>query len=166
MKRLAVVLCVTVLGIFVLAGLAQAADKFAYVDLSRTFDEYSKTKEYDKVLTDKENNYMNERDKKVNDIKALQDKFNLLSDKEKDSKKSELENKIKNLKDFVTQREGDLRKEQEVKMKEILKDIQDAVKGYSEKEGFTIVFNDRVLIYQNKSLEITDKIIDILNKKR
>ena len=166
MKRLAVVLSVVGIGLFVSLGSAQAADKFSYIDLSRTFNEYRKTKEYDKVLTDKENSYMNERDKKVNDIKALQDKFNLLSDKEKDAKKSELESKIKTLKDFITQREGDLRKEQEVKMKEILKDIQDAVKSYSEKEGFTMVFNDRVLVYQNKTLEITDKIIEILNKKR
>lgn len=166
MKKLVLIMGIVALGFFIFSGIALAADKFAYIDLSRTFNEYGKTKEYDKALTDKENSYINERDKKVNDIKALQEKFNLLSDKEKDSKKSELENKIKILKDFVTQREGDLRKEQETKMKEILKDIQDAVKVYSEKEGFTMVFNDRVLVYQNKSLEISDRIIDILNKRR
>ena len=51
-------------------------------------------------------------------------------------------------------------------MKEILKDIQDAVKSYSEKSGITIVFNDRVLVYQNNSMDITDSVIAILNKKR
>lgn len=166
MRRLAVVLCGGFLSLFVLSGLAQAADKFAYVDLSRSFSEYSKTKDYDKKLTEKENSYISERDKKVNEFNALKDKFALLSDKEKDAKKSELEAKAKSLKDFVAQREGDLRKEQEEKMKEILKDIQDAVKAYAEKSGITWVFNDRVLVYQTKSMDITSNIIEILNKKQ
>jgi outer membrane protein len=164
MKRALVVLFVAIfcLGLWVKPSLA--ADKFAYIDLSRTFSEYGKTKDYDKTLTDKENVYSTEREKKVNEIKQFQDKINLLSDKEKDTKKSELESKIKTLQDYDRQKQTDLRKEQDEKMKEILKDIEEAVKQYAEKEGYTFVFNDRVLVYQNKSLDITDKIIEILNK--
>jgi len=50
-------------------------------------------------------------------------------------------------------------------MKELLKDINEVIKQYAEKEGYTMVFNDRVLVYQDKSLDITDKIIAILNKE-
>jgi len=166
MKRLAIVLCSTFLGLFILTGLAEAADKFAYIDLSRTFSEYNKTKDFDKKLTEKENSYISERDKKLGEFNTLKDKFALLSDKDKDSKKGELESKAKILKEFVDKRETELRKDQEEKMKEILKDIQDAVKVYSEKSGITLVFNDRVLVYQTKSMDITSKVIDILNKKR
>ena len=148
----------------ILAGVSFAAEKFAYVDLSRTFSEYIKTKEYDKALSDKENVYSAEREKKVNEIKQFQDKMNLLSDKEKEAKKADLDSKVKTFQDYDRQRQTDLRKEQDEKMKEILKDIEDAVKQYSEKEGYTLVFNDRVLVYQNKSLDITDKIVGILNK--
>ena len=151
---------------FVVSGSVYAQDKLAYIDLSRAFSEYNKTKDYDKKLTEKENGYVSERDKKVGEFNALRDKFALLSDKDKEAKKGELESKAKMLKDFVTQKEEDLRKEQEEKMKEILKDIQDAVKSYSEKSGITIVFNDRVLVYQNNSMDITDSVIAILNKKR
>ena len=56
-----------------------------------------------------------------------------------------------------------MRKEQDERMKEILKDIEQAVKQYSEKEGYTLVFNDRVLVYQTKSMDITTQIIAILN---
>ena len=49
-------------------------------------------------------------------------------------------------------------------MKEILGDIQEAVKKYAEKEGYTLVFNDRVLVYQTKSMDITNQIVEILNK--
>jgi outer membrane protein len=88
----------------------------------------------------------------------------MLSDKEKEAKKSDLESKYKTLQELDRTKQTDLRKEQEEKMKEIFKDIDDAVKKYAEKEGFTLVFNDRVLLYQAKNLDITDKIIDILNK--
>jgi Skp family chaperone for outer membrane proteins len=153
-----------VLALFTLTGAAQAADKFGYVDLSRTFSEYNKTKDFDKVLGDKGNVYTSERDKKVTEIKQFKDKFDLLNDKEKDAKKGDLETKMKALDEFDRQKQTDLRKEQDEKMKEILKDIETSVKQYAEKEGYTMVFNDRVLVYQNKSMDISDKIIDILNK--
>jgi len=163
MKKVGVVILGIVFGLSILTGVAQAADKFGYVDLSRIFGEYGKTKEFDKYLGEKESAYTQERDKKVNEIKQYQDKINLLSDKEKAAKKSDLEAKVKTLQDFDRQKQTDLRKEQDEKMKEVLKDIEEAVKKYSEKEGYTLVFNDRVLVYQNKSMDITDKIVGILN---
>ena len=151
---------------FLSSSLLQAAElKFAYVDLSRIFNEYSKTKDYDKSLTSKEETYNTERDKKVEEIKQLQDKINLLSEKEKESKKGDLENKMKTLNDFDREKQTDLRKEQDEKMKEILKDIEETVKKYAEKEGYTLVFNDRVLVYQTKSMEITSQIVNKLNNK-
>jgi outer membrane protein len=165
MKKTGIFFWSLVLGLTLLVGVANAAEKLAYVDLTKIFSEYTKTKEYDKNLGDKQTAYETERDKVVSDIKAFQDKLNLLSDKEKDAKKNDLENKIKNLQEFDRQKQGDLRKEQDDKMKELLKDINDAIKQYAEKEGYTMVFNDRVLVYQDKSMDITSKIIEIVNGK-
>lgn len=165
MKRVSVTfLLVFIFSLVVLSGVVQAADKLAYVDLSRIFAEYGKTKDYDKALGDKETSYNADRDKKVDEVKKMQEKMNLLSDKEKEKKKTELEAKIKELQEYDKQKTTDLRKEQDEKMKEILKDIEAAVKQYSEKEGYTLVFNDRVLIYQNKNMDITDGVLEILNK--
>lgn len=139
-----------------------AAEKLGFVDLSRLFDEYNKTKYYDKVLEDKQKSYESERDKKVNEVKQLQDKMNLLNEKEKESKKSELEDKIKTLQEFDRVKTTDLRKERDDKMKAILKDIEKAVSDYAKRNGYTLVFNDRVLVYQDKSLDITDGVLNIL----
>jgi len=163
-KRLAIFLGVVFGVTMLIQAAALAEDKFAYVDLSRLFSEYNKTKEYDKVLSEKERVYGVERDKKVNDIKQFQDKVNLLSEKEKEAKKQDLEAKVKGLQEYDRQQQTDLRKEQNERMKEILKDIEVAVKQHAEKEGYTMVFNDRVLVYQTKNLDITDKIVEILNK--
>jgi Skp family chaperone for outer membrane proteins len=164
MRKLSKVVLGIIAAMFLMSGVALAADKFAYVDLSRTFGEYGKTKEYDKVLGDKENVYTADRKKKVEDFKQFQTKFSLLSDKEKESRKEEFENKVKGLQEFDRQKQTDLRKEQDEKMKEILKDIEEAVKVIAVQEGYTMVFNDRVLVYQTKTMDITDKVVAALNK--
>ena len=163
MSKTAVVLGGLVIGLALFVGSAQAADKFGYIDLSRTFSEYTKTKGYDKTLSDKEKVYTDERDKKVAELKAYQDKLSLLSDKEREAKGAELQAKVKAFQDYDRVKQETLRKEQDERMKEILKDIEDAVKKYSEKEGYTMVFNDRVLVYQTKNMEITNQVIAILN---
>ena len=163
MKKKAAILWIALVGLVLFAGSARAADKLGYIDLNRTFSEYNKTKGYDKTLSDKEKVYADERDKKVADLKAFQDKLSLLNDKEREAKGAELQAKVKEFQEYDRQKQGALRKEQDEKMKEILKDIEAAVKQYAEKEGYTMVFNDRVLVYQSKSMEITDPIIAILN---
>ncbi len=165
MRRVLLAVWGMVVGMFVFTGVASAADyKFAYVDITRVFSDYNKTKEYDKLLGSKEDGYTKDREKRVAEIKQYQDKLSLLSDKEKAAKKTEFESKLKVLQDFDREKQTDLRKEQDDKMKEILKDIEDVVKKYAEKEGVTFVFNDRVLVYQDKKLDISDKIIEELNK--
>ncbi|MEI6832219.1 MAG: OmpH family outer membrane protein, partial [Candidatus Omnitrophota bacterium] len=165
MKKVIVVLWGAVFSLTLLMGQALAADKFGYIDLSRTFSEYSRTKAYDKTLSDKEKVYTDERDKKVAELKAMQDKMNLLNDKEREAKGVELQAKVKAFQEYDNQKQTELKKDQDAKMKEILKDIEEAVKKYSEKEGYTLVFNDRVLVYQTKSMEITSQVIEILNKE-
>ncbi len=164
MRKVIFASVVLLLGALFFTGGVLADDKFAYVDLSRLFSEYGKTKEYDKALNEKQSAYRAEIDKKTNEVKQFQDKMNLLSDKEKEEKKAELETKIKGLQDFERQKLTDLRKEQDERMKEIFKDIEEAVKQYAEKEGYTLVFNDRIFVYQAKNMDITDKAMDILNK--
>lgn len=141
---------------------AFAADKLGFVDLTRLFDEYSKTKEYDKVLEDKQKSYESEREKKVNEVKQIQDKMNLLNEKEKETKKADLEEKIKALQEFDRVKTTDLRKERDEKMKEILKDIERAVAEYAKSNSYTLIFNDRVLVYQDKGLDVTDGASKIL----
>jgi outer membrane protein len=164
MRKAVMVFVSSVFVLALLTGYARAAEKFAYVDLSRIFSEYNKTKDYDKVLSDKTTVYESERDKKVSDVKQLQEKLNLLSDKEKESRRGELEGKVKTLQEFDRSKQTDLRKEQDEKMKEILKDIEETVKQYAQKEGYVLVFNNRVLVYETKSMDITDEIVKLLNK--
>jgi len=150
---------------FAFAAEARAADKFAYVDVMKIATEYNKAKEYNKVIEDKAKAYESEVDKKVNDIKNIQDKLSLLSEKEKTAKKGELEQKIKALQDYRKDKETELRKKDFENSKEVADDIRAAIKQVADKEGYTLVFDDRVLVFENKPMDITDKVISILNKR-
>lgn len=134
MRRLNLFLIGTILVILSLVSSAHAAEKLGYVDLGKLFDEYSKTKDYDGVLEEKQKAYENEREKAVNDVKQLQDKMNLLNEKEKEAKKAVLEEKVKALQDFDRNKTQDLRKERDEKMKDILKDIENAIAEMPKKK--------------------------------
>jgi len=155
---------IIILGLFILSIPALAAEKFGYVNVDIVAKEYEKAKEYSQALEDKEASYNKEIEKKESEIKQLQDKWNLLSDKEKTEKQKEFEAKFKDYDEFVRQKQMDLRKEYIDKKIEIAKDIKEAVAQYAEKEGYTLVFDSMALIYQPKTLDITDKIVEIINK--
>ena len=164
MRKVAAVFLGIAAVLTILVGVSLAAEKFAYVDLIRIASEYNKAKDYNKSLEEKAKIYESEFDKKVNEFKSFQDKLNLSSDKEREAKRPEIEGKVKTLQDFKRDKETELRKKDFENSKEIADDIRAAIKQHAEKEGYTFVFDDRILIYQPKNLDITDKIIEILNK--
>src|SRR3989338_9288410 len=77
-----------------------AVDKIGTVDLSRVFDEYLKTKDFDKNLEAKGAQKQIERDKMVNEVKKFRDESELLSAKAKEEKQAVIDDKIKVLQDF------------------------------------------------------------------
>lgn len=164
MRKVILALGAVILGLIFLRGMASAAEKFAYVSIDRIGDSYQKAKDYMKQLEDRGNTYSAEVEKKRNEVKQFQDKLNLLSEKEREAKNTELDAKIKSLQEFVQEKQSDLRKEDFDKTMEISNDILKVIQKYAEKESYTFVFNAAALTYQPKNLDITDKIIDLLNK--
>jgi len=163
MKKIGLVLLAAVF-VFGVSSKAFAIEKFAYVDLGKSFSEYKKTVDYDKIMSDKEASFKSELTKKSDELKALQEKISLLSDKDKEAKGADFKNKVSAFKEYEDGRMQDLRKEHDEKMKEIFKDIEDTVKKYSEAQGYTFVFDDRILVYKASGYDITAKIIEDLNK--
>lgn len=164
MRKGALVISGLALGIFLITNVGYAEEKMACVDLGRVFEEYKKTKDYDKILEQKQKDYEKQRESKVNEVKALQEKLSLLSDEEKETRKSELEGKITELREFDRNITQDLRKQRDERVQDIFKDIKDTIDSYARKQGFSLVFDKRALIYNEDKLDITDKILNILNK--
>ena len=142
---------------------AFAADKFGYVDLARVFDEYQKTKDFDKELETKGNAKQGDRDKMVNEIKKLRDEAELLSAKAKDDKQAQIDEKIKELQEFDRSTRDSLRKERDTMVQDILKEIETVIQGFGKSQGYSFIFNDRVLVYKSEGNDLTAQVIQALN---
>ena len=142
---------------------AAAGDKLGYVDLARVFDEYQKTKEFDKSLEAKSAGKQAERDKMVAEVKKLKDEAELLSAKAKDDKQAVIESKMQGLQEFDRVTRDSLRRERDSMVKDILKEIEQIIQDFGKAQGYSFIFNDRVLVYKNESSELTTQVIKVLN---
>ncbi|MCD4780774.1 MAG: OmpH family outer membrane protein [Candidatus Omnitrophica bacterium] len=142
---------------------AASAPNIAYVDLSRLFDEYHKTKSYDKELEEKHRSLEKEAKEKVEKIKELNGRKALLNDDKKAEIDEELEALKADLMEFDRQSKTSLTKERNEKIREILLEIEKIVSNFAEKNKYDIILNDRVLIYGSPSIEVTEQILEILN---
>ena len=143
---------------------AQAADlKIGTVDLARVFDEYNKTKEFDKTLETKGTAKQTDRDRMVAEVKKLRDEAELLSAKAKDEKQGVIDDKIKALQDFDRVTRDGLRKERDTMVKDILKEIEVVIQDYGKSQGYGFIFNDRVLVYKGEQNDVTSQVVKVLN---
>lgn len=144
---------------------AQTLDgkKVGYVDLSRVFDEYTKTKEYDVVLEKKHSEYETLRNKKLDKVREEQGKLALLKEEEKVKLQETIDKDKADLLEFDRQQQTELKKQRDEKIREILLEIEKIVHDYAEKEKYGVILNDRVLIYGEKNMDLTDKVLKMLN---
>ncbi len=140
--------------------------KIGYINLGKTFDEYEKTQQYEKSLGDKGDKKEKDREKLVADIKKLKDEMILLSDKGKTEKQEAVDEKMAELQDFDKETRDELRSERDNMVRDILSEIDKVIRDFGEKNGFTVILNDRILVYGNEALDITQDIIGILNGKK
>ena len=145
-------------------SMAFAAEaKYAFVDLSKVFDSYQKTKEYDAVLQKEADGFQKEREGLINKIKDGQGKLALLKDAEKQKLSEDLDKQKQGLIEYDQNKRTELAKKRDDKVREILQEIQKIVEDIAKKESYTFVFNDRVLIYGDQTKNITEQVLKALN---
>ena len=139
--------------------------KIAYVDISRLFDGYGLTGEYDKTLEEKFNIYEKERNKRVEEIRDARGKLAVLKEEEKIKKEKQISQDEASLAEFDRQQQMDLRKERDSKIRDILLEIEKVIKEYAEKQNYDLILNDKVLVFSAENLDVTDDVLKLLNSK-
>jgi len=167
MKSLVVVfLCVFAVSLgFTEAGLAKGGNKSGYIDLGKIFSDYQKTKNFDEVLEEEKKEKQVQREKMVEHIRKIKDELEVVGDKAKEKKQNEMDEKIKELQEFDREVSTELREEYDSSVREILKEIEATIQEYGQKEKFDVIFDNRMLLYGNDSLDITNPILKILNER-
>jgi outer membrane protein len=160
-------LSVFLLSCFYLPQNAQAAAplKIGYIDVAAVFDGYDKTKEEDAKLGAKSQDKQAQRDKMVESVRNMKNELELLSEKQKEKKQSQIDDQIRKLQDFDREGKAELQRERDDMVRIILKDIEIVINEYASKNGYTMILNNRVLEYAPEEYNITKEVLNVLNSK-
>lgn len=162
-------LCVMLAMVFLAStqGLAFAVNtpKIGYVDVAKIFDEYKKTQDLDKILEDKSSRKQVQRDKMVKDIRKLKDESELMSETAREQKQDEIDAKIKKLQNFDRDARDELKRERDKMARDILKEIDVTIQDLGKKEGYTVILNERMLLYYDQVNSLTDRVLNSLNRR-
>jgi Skp family chaperone for outer membrane proteins len=167
MKKLNVMVILAV-AIFLMAGsMAQAEiQKVGTLNIRLVFDNYEKTKAYDKVLEDQYTVYESARNAKVEEVQEKQGKLSLLKDDEKSKAEEELKNLIETLQQYDREQQTDLTKKRDERIREIMLEVEQFVDGYAKGQNFDLILNSNVLIWQGEQVvDISEDVTEALNKE-
>jgi len=165
-----------------------AADQMVFVDLDRVFEEYHKTEMANKQLKAQADEFTAERSGKIKEFEALQAAFDAarddsqnpaLSEDVREAKREEAEEKLIE----IRRKEKEIRKYEESRKKQlmdterrvrnrIVDEIRDSIKTYAVEHGYAAVLDSsgqslnavESVVYYDVRLEITDQVLEILNK--
>jgi len=144
----------------------QEAKKIAYVSLNKIFEGYHKTKTADAKLEKEGQQKNKERDAMVDKINKLRDEAQLLAKETREKKEIEVNDMMRDLKDFDRDTRLELQRERDEMMKEIFVEMDVVIKDYAKENNYDLIFDERVLIYASDSIDISADISRLLNQKR
>ena len=144
---------------------SQTVSKIAIINIGKTFDSYQHTIESDKQLSSKGAKKEEEHTKMVEEVKKLREGLDLLSDKAKEERKKQLEEKVRRLQEFEQAARTELQGERDSMARQILQEIDKALQEYAQKGGYDLILNERVVVYGKETYDITNDFIQWLNQR-
>ena len=139
--------------------------KIGYVNLAKVFDSYQKTKALDEELEKKGKQKDAELQGRLNELKKMREGLELLNDQARESKARDIEQKADELQRFRANTARDLHRERDKMAKNILQEIQQIVEEYAKANHFTLILDERSLLYGQATYDMTDAILKLLNAR-
>ena len=139
--------------------------KIGYVNLGEVFDGYQRTKQSEQTLEQRSQKIQGELEGRVGELKKLRQGLELLNDQARETKAREIEEKSDEFQRAKTRTERELLRDRNEAAREILKEIQQTVTEYAKSRGFSIIVDQRSLIYGENALDVTDEVLKALNDR-
>jgi len=167
MKRYSILLILMSLSLF-------AEQKIGYIDSQKVLAEYKGSTEIKKRYEQKVAEWKNKAEKIKKDIinlrEALQTQNMLLSEEAKLRKVQEIEKKEGEYQQFIQDiwgQNGEAEALNRELMQPLLQEIDTLITGIGKEEGFSIILDasSGALVYAEDELNITDRVIEALNRK-
>lgn len=139
--------------------------KIGYVNLAKVFDGYERTKESDRLLEQKGQKKQTELETRATELKKLRESLELLSDQARDAKARETEEKSDEFQRLKTRSQRDLVRERNAMAKTILDEIQQTITDYAKTNGFSVMLDQRSLVYGQDAYDVTNDVLKLLNER-
>lgn len=146
--------------------------KIAIVDLLKALNESETGKEAKtklESLIKSKQVVIEEKGKNIEKIKSDAEKqASILSADARKAKEEELERLIRDYQRMVTDSQAEVKKREGELTAEILRDLREIIRKIGQEEGYTLILEDAegLLLYSDKALHITDKVIKQYNESK
>jgi len=171
-KGKVIILC----GILILSmsgAMAYAAEiKIGYVDMQRALNESEVGKQAKVVMESEYQKFQTEIAQRQKDLQAAQQTLQrqglMLSENARKEKEREYQNKVKEFKRWGEDRQTELKQKEMELTKGTLEGLAATVRKLGGEEKFTVILekNEAILLYGAKSIDLTDRVIQIFNSSR
>ena len=138
--------------------------KLGYVNLLKVYDGYQRTADSKQVLEQKGKQKQTELEGDFNELKKLRQSLELLNDQAKETKAREIEERSDEFKRLKARSEREFVQEQNQLAKQILDEIDQAVAEYAKANGFSLIMDERSLLYGEGAYDVTEEVLKVLNQ--
>jgi outer membrane protein len=163
---------VTALVLTASVALADAAPKIGYVDLQRALNESEagkKAKEEFKVQVDKLQAQLKRQKDEIDSLKdQLEKKSVVMKEAERTNLEDEYRRKLRDFERNYKDSQADLQKKDNELTGAIIKDLQEVIRDYGAREGYTLILEatSSAVLYGDKSADLTEDIMKLYNSTR
>jgi len=153
------------------AGPAWASEpvKIGILDLQKCLDQSEAGKKAKKILQDKSERIKKDLSLKRDELKKVREEFakksSVLNAEVRREKEKEMVRKEEDFRDQVQEKEEEMRKDEYNSMQPLLNDLFEVTTKVAKDEGFTLILEAKSgVVYFNKTIEITEKVIKLFNE--
>ena len=138
--------------------------KVGFVDEGRVFDAYKEKDLMEQELRKEGDVKKGALERAERDLQNRKDAFALLSKEAKEDERVELQTRIVEVNDLRRKTLVELDRKRTSMIEALLKDLSGFIKKYAKDNSYDFILNDKVLLFGRSELDVTDDIIDIVNK--
>ena len=139
--------------------------KVGYVNMAKLFDSYERTKRSESTLEEKSKQKEGELEQRLSELKKLREGLELLSDQAREAKARTINQKADELRRLGAYTRQDLIKERDEVAREIIGEIHEVIQHYADEQGFSIILDQRLLLYGREVYDVTEEILKQLNAR-
>ena len=149
-------------------SIVQSAEKIVYLDIDKVLNRTINGKQIVENLENLRKKNLNEIQTKQIELKQKKEKIqkqkNILSEQEFKAQVISLENEYVKFNEYNRKISTEFDKKKKIELDEFMKFIQPIIENYVKEKSITIVLNKKNIFIASKEYDITDDIINIVDK--